>query len=69
MTLLILTELNLKGLGYWKDPLGTAAKWPGTRHCKGAIKSDLIHADGELAKKVHRDKATFSIKTTVLEIT
>lgn len=44
------TELNLKGLGYWRDPSGTAAEKPGTRHRTGTVKTDLQYVYGESAR-------------------
>ncbi len=44
ITLLMQTELKLKGLDYWTDPWGAAAKKPGTKHCTGTVKTDLMHA-------------------------
>lgn len=54
------TELNLKGLSYWKDPLGTAAKKPGTKRRTGTVKTDLIHAYGAPAEKMHRETRQYS---------
>lgn len=58
-------ELNLKGLSYRMDPLGTAAK---TRHHTGTIKTNLIQAHGAPAKKVHRKTKQYSALQQLFEV-